>query len=211
MEDTVDNSSGKTYKDVFMKRGVGWGNSPNSLCRMVTSMHLAEGMGLKRLVDIGCGAGGDLIEFAHNGFEVTGVDNSDSLLENVTKWAKLEDIKVGVYCKDLNEFSLESEFDVVYSSGSLNYMKPGKRDEIFRNYREHTSTGGINAFSVIVEKPFLDGSPHMNGEEHYFRSGELMGYYWDWDFIFTDEKITTCSTGGKQHMHATNVVIARKI
>lgn len=201
----------KRYEDVYMKKGADWGINPTNLCKMIINLHLTEGMGLKTLIDIGCGSGGDSIEFAHNGYAVTGVDISDNALENVAQWAKAEDLNVVTKQADMNDFHLDMRYDVVYSSSSLTFLKKEKRSDILQNYKRRTSTGGINAISVIVEKPFLERQEHVSQDEYMFRSGELMEYYWDWDFIYLSENIVPCIIGGSSHLHAMNAMIARKI
>lgn len=60
---------------------------------------------------------------------------------------------------DLNSFRLEEEYDLICSSGSLTYISLVNRPEAFRNYREQTTFGGINAFNVFVENPSIQKPP----------------------------------------------------
>lgn len=72
------------------------------------------------------------------------------------------------------------------------------------------ATSGANAFSVLVEKPFIPTAPDAEACAFLYRSGELMGYYWDWEIVHAVEEIFDCMSSGKPHQHAVNRVIARR-
>jgi len=63
---------------------------------------------------------------------------------------------------------------------------------------------------VFVKKPFIKKAPDTTESENSFRSGELMGYYWDWEIMHCNEEIFDCMSGGVPHEHAVNRVIARR-
>jgi tellurite methyltransferase len=43
-----------------------------------------------------------------------------------------------------------------------------------------------------------------------FRSGELLGYYWDWEILDAGQGEFISNSGGVPHRKAMDVVIARK-
>jgi tellurite methyltransferase len=65
----------------------------------------------------------------------------------------------------------------------------------------------MNAF---VPKPYLPPAPEMDPQESPYRSGELLGYYWDWQIVDSGEVEFDCDSSGVPHRHAMDVVIARK-
>ena len=99
---------------------------------------------------------------------------------------------------------------MVYSSGSLTYLPLNLRSEIFDNYKAHTKLGGINAFNAFVEKPFIQTAPDWGDEEYFYRSGDLLQMYWDWEILSFSEIIFDCESGGTPHRHAMDILIARK-
>ena len=64
--------------------------------------------------------------------------------------------------------------------------------------------------SVIVDKPFLPPAPDLDAGEHSFRSGELTGYYWDWEIVTCVEEIFDCQSSGVPHKHAIARIITRR-
>jgi 2-polyprenyl-3-methyl-5-hydroxy-6-metoxy-1,4-benzoquinol methylase len=82
----------------------------------------------KTLLEVGCGAGIDLVRFAKEGAEVTGVDLSRTAIElarqNLTQNGLNADLRV------MNGESLEFSneiFDVVYAHGVLQYTADAKK------------------------------------------------------------------------------------
>jgi ubiquinone/menaquinone biosynthesis C-methylase UbiE len=76
----------------------------------------------KKLLEIGCGAGIDLVRFARGGAEVTGVDLSQTAVELAQKNFSLRNLKGDL--RVMNGEALEfpgDAFDVVYAHGVLQY------------------------------------------------------------------------------------------
>ena len=82
---------------------------------------------------------------------------------------------------------------------------------MFENYKAHTSSGGLNVFSVFVRKPFIPRAPDADPNAHEWRSGELLGKYHDWRIEWSLEEIFDCMSSGVPHEHCVTRMIARKI
>lgn len=199
----------KTYDDLYRESGFYWGTDPNSLCVKLLDLLPAESRDGKRLLDLGCGEGRDLIRFSKNGFRVTGTDSSSIGIKKALEWSEEEQVELKAFQSDLKTYRLMEKFDVIYSSGTLNVLPSDVREEVFQNYKEHTEKGGINAMNAFVVKPFLEKPPDWSNEEHFFRSGELLSYYWDWEILYSTESIFECNSSGLQHRHAMSTIIAR--
>ncbi|SHJ72976.1 methyltransferase domain-containing protein [Alicyclobacillus tolerans] len=196
----------ETYDEVYSKPEFYWGQEPNNLCKRAVKLIEAKG----KVIDLGCGEGKDMIHFARNGFDAVGVDLSKPGLQKAEKWAEKEGLQVATVQANINEFNLTAMFDVVYSSGTLTYIVPTLRHDMFMNYKEHTNVGGFNVFNVFVEKPFIETAPDWGTDEYFYRSGDLLSFYWDWEIISFEEVIFDCNSSGVPHKHAMDVMIARK-
>jgi tellurite methyltransferase len=198
----------ETYDDVYSRSEFYWGREPNSLCKEVVTL-FPNNSGAK-VIDLGCGEGKDIIHFAKCGFEAVGVDISLPGLMKAEKWASEEGLSIRTIQENINNFRLNEMYDAVYSSGTLTFLKPSARQEIFENYKRFTKSRGINAFNVFVEKPFIPTPPDWGTDEYFYRSGELLALYWDWEIIDFREFIFDCNSSGVPHRHAMEVMIARK-
>ena len=149
----------------------------------------------KRLLDLGCGAGRELLEWALAGADVTGVDNSPVQLAAAQRAAD----ELGVHCRliladilELPEELLQGQFDLVFSSHVTAWI--GDLDRWFDAVRRALAPGGLfllrgghalagffaelrvgkpGRASYFDEGPFVrhpERSPDWNplGEEHTF-------------------------------------------
>lgn len=187
-----------------------WGREPNDLCRRVCAAlpsDLARGA---RAIDLGCGEGRDAVALARHGFDVVALDVSRPGLRKAQAWADAEGLPVSTRSASILSYRLAEPFRLVYSSGTCHHLPPELRAEVFANYKAFTEVGGVHAFNVFVEKPFIPRPPDYGPDEYFYRSGELLGHYWDWEVLHFEEEIFPCRSGGIPHRHAMDTLIARK-
>ena len=197
------------YEERYKADGYYWGIEPSNMCYEV--MKLCPPTKPLRLLDIACGEGKNAVFFARNGYHVTAFDAAHSGLKKARQLADQMGVEVNFFQADMLDFRLDSEFDIIFCSGALHYIPEKLRKEIFENYQEHTSIGGLHALNVFVEKPFLKNPPD---EEKRFRykwiSGELFTYYADWRITSCYETIFKCKSGGVPHKHCMDTIYAMK-
>lgn len=163
-----------------------------------------------KLIDLGCGEGRNAVYFAKHGFEVVAMDLSAVGLEKTRQYAEKEGVCIKTVKADIVTYRLADTYDVVFSTGALHYLPPETRTQQFQNYKDYTSRDGINAFSVLVTKPFIPKAPDAEDTAFLYRSGELMSQYWDWEILYCNEEIFDCMSSGIPHRHAVNRIIARR-
>ena len=112
---------------------------------------------------------------------------------------------------DLNDYRLKENYDIIFSSGAFDYMRPEFRTEITGHLKEHTNEDGVNAIKVFVEKPFIELNDKKKKVNHYpWNSSEIFTYYHDWEISRMDEVIFDCNSGGMPHKHCIDIMIAKK-
>ena len=196
------------YDERYQRPGYYWGQNPSPMCYRILQM-LPPDRPLK-LLDIGCGEGRNAVFFARNGYHVTAFDTSPQGVEKTRQLADAAGVSVETFVADLNDFRLTVPFDVLFSTGVLQYIPPERRFDLLANYRQWTNPGGLNAFSVFVRKPFIGHAPDAEKTAYSWISGELLTYYHDWRIEFCTEEIFDCLSSGVPHQHAVNRIIARK-
>ncbi len=187
-----------------------WGKEPSKMCDRVIELLRPRSDFRPRLLDLGCGEGRNAVYLAEHGFEVVGVDASLVGLTKMKRYADGASVQVETIHTDMVGYELEGVYDVIFSTGTLQYLPPEIRSHRFQNYKEHTSLEGIHAHSVLLAKPFTPGAPDAEENAFLFRSGELMSHYWDWEILYCGEEIFDCRSGGTPHKHAVNRMIARR-
>jgi tellurite methyltransferase len=199
-----------SYNERYARPGWYWGTKPTALAREVVRLAPRAPGAPRVLIDLGSGEGRDSIYFARNGFRVTGVDISKVGAAKAQRRADRLGLNVRFRVGDLRTYRLERRADVVFSSGALNNLPPRVREARFAHFKRQTVPGGIHAMNAFVPKPYLRPPPEMDPAESPFRSGELLGYYWDWAILDSGEVEFDCNSSGIPHRHAMDVVLARE-
>ena len=152
----------------------------------------------KNLLEIGCREGQTAIFFARNGYIVSAFDVNEFEVQKAAAHAKETGVNINFFCADILNYKINSKFDIIYSGGGLQYIPPADRSKIFQIIQENTVIGGINAFSVSVDKSFV------NSKSDY-QSAEIFSYYGrNWKFEVMKE-IYSDSESCK------DIMVARKI
>ena len=196
------------YDERYRRPGYYWGKTPSQICYRILQLMPPDRP--LRLLDIGCGEGRNAVFFARNGYRVTAFDTASGGIEKTKQLAAEAGVEIDAFEADINRFRLCEPFDVLFSTGVLQYVPQEERQGLFANYREHTCPGGLNVFSVFVRKPFIARAPDAESTAHAWLSGELLTYYHDWRIEFCTEEIFDCMSSDVPHQHAVNRMIGRK-
>jgi len=197
------------YDDKYSEGGFYWGKKPSKSCYKVLKMK--PPVEKTKLLVVGCGEGKNAVFFARNGYEITAFDLSPNGIEKTKKYAENLGLKINAFTADINEYRLDEDYDVIFSTGTLHYVPKESRKELLENYRKHTKIDGLNVLSVFVDKPFIGPAPEKEETAQKWISGELMTYYHDWKIEWSVEEIFDCNSSGIPHRHAMNRIAARKL
>ena len=103
-----------------------------------------------RVLDLCCGPGRHAVEFAHRGFQVTGVDRSPFLLERAREHAAKYGVTVEWVQEDMRTFVRPATFDLACSLfTSFGYFKDEHEDlQVLRNIHESLKEDGVLIIDV---------------------------------------------------------------
>ncbi len=197
------------YDERYARPGLYWGSQPTRLARDLVRTVRSLPRPPRTLVDLGSGEGRDSIYFARRGYRVVGVDISSVGVRKAERRAARLGVHVRFLVGDLRTYRLRRPVDVVFSSGALNNLPRRIRAGRFEHFKANTSPGGINAVNADVAKPYIPAQS-TNPWATPFRSGELLGYYGDWQILDSAQVEFVSHSGGVPHRKAMDVVIARK-
>ena len=185
-----------------------WGTEPAELCYELIKL-VPPGKGVK-VLDIGCGEGKDAVFMAKQGYEVYAFDITENGIAKTKRMAKENGVEINAFIADVNDFSIDETFDIIYSTGTIQYLDDDRIDGFFEKVKRMTKPQGINWFNVFVDKPFIPLPPDWDVGEKMWPTAKLFTYYPDWKFERIDEKIFECHSGGTPHIHCMDVLVARK-
>lgn len=89
-------------------------------------------------------------------------------------------MKIDAFVADINDFTINDQFDIIYSTGTIQYLFDENIAPFFDKINLLTKVGGIVYFNVFVDKPFLELPPDWDKEEKMWKTGELFQYFAAW-------------------------------
>jgi len=195
------------YESDYQKDEYFWGVEPSTMCLKI--LELLPPVRPVKVLDIGCGEGKDAVFLARCGYNVSAFDISEAGLEKTKRLADQARVHVRTFRANMWDYRLDVEYDVLFSSGALHYIKPALRDEVMENYKAHVSENGIVTLHVFVEKPFISAPPEKEENSFHWKSGQLFTYFHDWYIVNCMEYVFDCNSSGIPHRHAANRLYAR--
>lgn len=115
-----------------------------------------DGYAGKKLLEVGCGIGTDLVRFAKGGAEVTGVDLSTTALELAEQNARQADVSMQLELANGEDLPFDdAAFDVVYGHGVLQYT--AEPHKMVAECRRVLRSDGIAIFMVYNRISWLNG------------------------------------------------------
>ncbi|WP_036771247.1 SAM-dependent methyltransferase TehB [Photorhabdus australis] len=139
-----------------------------------------------KTLDLGSGRGRNSFYLAEKGYDVMAMDISQQHIDaiNLIKdKEQLKNIRTTVY--DINLHNIKEKYDLIISTVVLMFLQREKIADIILNMQEQTNESGVN---LIVCPIKTDSAPYSLLPFKYFlESGELKGYYSDWEIIKYNE------------------------
>ena len=198
------------YEKLYEGESYYWGTEPADFLEKLIALKL-PGPEIK-VLDIGCGEGKDAVYMAQQGYSVMAFDLTASGIRKTMRLAEERGVKtLHAYVDDINDFETAETFDIIYSTGTIQYLKEENIAGFFEKVRRLTNPNGLNYFNVFVEKAFLELPPDWDREEKMWKSAELFTWYPDWKIHLVDEKIFEDNSGGIPHFHCMDSILAERI
>lgn len=198
------------YEKLYEGESYYWGTEPADFLEKLIALKL-PGPEIK-VLDIGCGEGKDAVYMAQQGYSVMAFDLTASGIRKTMRLAEERGVKtLHAYVDDINDFETAETFDIIYSTGTIQYLKDENIPDFFEKVWRLTKPNGLNYFNVFVEKPFLELPPDWDREEKMWKSAELFTWYPDWKIHLVDEKIFEDNSGGIPHFHCMDSILAERI
>ena len=187
-----------------------WGTEPADFLKLL--IEFKPPLPGTKVLDIGCGEGKDAVYMAQRGYTVTAFDLTESGIRKTKKLAEERGVTgLNAFSADINDFEIKERFDIIYSSGTVQYLRDEKIEGFFEKIKRMTNPHGLNYFNVFVEKPFLELPPDWDREEKMWKTGTLFSYYADWKICRINETIFEDNSGGVPHFHCMDSILAEKM
>lgn len=115
----------------------------------------------RTILDLGCGTGGHAVLLAQKGYDVTGVDRSDTMLALAEEKKRQMKVSVELWNGDICSVELDKRFDVAIAMFAvIGYQTSNESlERALTNTAKHLNPGGLFIFdawfgpAVIAQKP----------------------------------------------------------
>lgn len=127
-----------------------------------------------KVLDLGCGSGGLSLDLAKKGFDVTCIDISKTAIKKIKEEAEKREVKINAICKDIEEFEVKEDYDIILMLGILQFI--GKKGEDYiKKIQERTKKRGINIIDAFRNK--------------WLPKGKIEELYLDWKILEKEEYV----------------------
>jgi SAM-dependent methyltransferase len=105
---------------------------------------------IRRILDGGCGTGGHALPLARRGYDVIGVDASQTVIEKAMEKARKAKLKVDFRVADLRSFRSDTKFDAaICMFAVMDYFTTNSDlNKVIRNLRDLLEDGALFIFDV---------------------------------------------------------------
>ena len=112
----------------------------------------------KSVLDIGCGTGKHLKNFKDSGYNISGVDLSESMISEAKKYLSQEK---ELLCSSASDFNFGKKYDVIISLFHvISYQTENEEiEKIFNNVNKHLNNGGLFIFDFWYGPAVLTDPP----------------------------------------------------
>jgi SAM-dependent methyltransferase len=133
-------------------------------------LDLAKVYGDREILDIGCGTGCTMIPLLEKGYNVTGLDISQEMINVLGRKLVNKELKGELVCSDMAEFKTNKEFSlaVMPRSAFIHIKDREHQIKALKNINNHLCEGGIVSINTVVgDFKFLSNEPE--GGSRYLR------------------------------------------
>jgi tellurite methyltransferase len=92
-----------------------------------------------RVLDLGCGEGGNALFLARKGFDVVAIDIKKEGVEKLKAQATLENLKIETLVEDVDSYLKKcKEFDVIFGINILQFIPSHKINTVIKTIKRKT-------------------------------------------------------------------------
>ncbi len=138
------------------------------------------------ILDLGCGTGTMTEILASKGYDMTGVDFSEEMLDIAMQKRAKSGHDILYLMQDMREFELYGTVRAIVSvCDSMNYLtEDGDLEEVFRLANNYLDPGGLFIFDMNTEYKYRE----LLGDQTIAEERENCSFIWD-NYYYEEEKI----------------------
>ena len=157
-----------------------------------------------RALELGAGSGRNSLFLAHNGFHVTAVDSSISILEVAAYAAKLADVRLDIV-QASGDVIPEGEYQMIVSTLQVQLIDVHVLHDAIRPLQDATMPGGVNVIIFALDKEVI--APER---VHEIATTILEPLYNGWDIVSAEEVVLEPFSDDQRMYHRAGLIARKK-
>lgn len=137
-----------------------------------------------KVLDLGCGEGGNSLFLSKNGFDVTCVEISKTAIKNIKEESIKQNLKLNIIESDIEKFNFNEKYDIIIGAGILHFVTSSHISEFLNNVKIYTNKDGLNIFDFFINNQVTQKNMKNNYsnwkivlyEEYLDEESNQMGY-----------------------------------
>lgn len=158
------------------------------LKRFVEVIAPAQGITPGKGLDIACGSGRDLVYFAMQGWDMTGVDHTEAALQRAQHLAASQQVSITTECRDL-ETGADPFADCPPGSFDLICVARYLHRPLFPHIRRIMGQGGVLIYQTFMQGCEQTAIGRPRNPNFLLRPGELADTFADMDILLDEVEI----------------------
>ena len=170
-----------------------------------------------KVLDLGIGSGRDGLFFARMGFEVEGVDISESAIRHVIKRSQKANLEVQAHVADVRELDIpQGEYSLIIAAWVFPFLRKNETEKLIVKIKNGLKKDGLVYCGVfsLDDSLYKDRREHLEMCEentfylekrniyfHYFTKEELLSLFDGLNTIYYAEGIFFDISHGEPHYH----------
>ncbi len=211
----------RDYERIYQSEGLYWGEQPSELIK-----RFAELAPQGKALDLGMGEGRDALYLASVGFDVTGVESTDSGVIKCERLASQRKLTVNAVCDDVRDYKIaKNRYGLIAAINLFQFMTKADAEDVIARAVDGLKRGGLFICTTFTQDDpsynerkrkskevapgvFLDSSGnyyslYLYGEMLKLCSDLRTIYYSEYDYYDTQH--------GPPHWHGVVDIVGKKM
>lgn len=162
------------WEDKFQKIGLLWSFEPSNSAIFASDLFAKNGA--HKILIPGVGYGRNARTFVENGFEVTGIEISETAIQ----LARENGLDFPIYHGSVNRMPFDKvEYDGIFCYALLHLFNQNDRRQFLRNCYNQLREGGIMVFAVVSKEYKMYGKGKLVSNDRFWIEKGLTLFFYD--------------------------------
>ncbi len=161
-------------------------------CDYIETLFKMYGCEPQDVLDLACGTGSLTLLLASKGYNVTGLDRAEGMLNVAREKADSENQKISLHQGDMINFKLDQKFDAILCTyDSINYaIDESELSKMFVTVSKHLTIDGLFIFDVTTERNIVEHFHNKTFSENH----QDYSYIWKNNYLYNSKMCRTFLT-----------------